>query len=162
MHFEFRPDSPVTDSQGHSDRELVLSVEVHFRQGENYEPGGQDPDPIVYQLGTGSDAVEKATLYHHYPLELYKLNLNQDQKVALLRERVSAATLDHTQDIYHPTKNSCLSTLIDGVNLVVPEKQQISHSDPKAKIPVWCPKVFKKYDLVFSTEPDLTIPAVPK
>ena len=160
LHFEFKPDSPVVDSLGNQDHGLVLSVEVHFKQGESYDPVGQN-QPTLYQLGTWTDSIEKATVHHHYPLHLYKLNLNQDQKVSLLKERISAATQDHTQDIYHPTQNSCISTLIDGVNKVVPNSQQIPASDPNRAIPVWCPKTFKKYRLLAQQNPDI-IPAQPK
>ena len=162
LHFEFDPNSPVTDDKGRQDHGLVLSVEVHFKQGELYDPVGEKDAPVLYQLGSWSDAIEKATVFHHYPLHLYKLRLNQEQKESLLRERLQAATLDHTSDIYHPTENSCLSTLIDGVNKVVPQPQKIPHSDPNAKVPVWCPKTFKRYHLIGQTQPEVIIPAQPK
>ncbi len=155
LHFEFPADAPIRDSQGNEDRGLVLSVEVRFKQGsEMYEPGSQTP--ILYQLCTWSDAIEKSVGYHRYPLQLYKLQLSQEQKVQLLEERLAAATGDHTQDIYDPVTNSCLSTLIDGVNKVLPTEQQIPHSNANAKIPVWCPKVFKKYNVTQSMEPNVS------
>jgi hypothetical protein len=161
LHFAFPKDAPVTDSLGNQDQGLVLSVEIHFDQGsEDYDP---DKDtPILYQVGTWSDSLEKATVYHRYPLQLYKLQLNQEQKVDLLKERLEAATQDHTKDFYHPVTNSCLSTLIDGVNKVVPDHQKIDHNDANAKVPVWCPKAFKKYHLIAQTRPDLNYPAQPK
>lgn len=162
LHFEMQPDSPVTDGQGRENHGLVLSVEVHFKQGELYDPVGQGDQPVLYQLGSWDDAIEKATVFHHYPLHLYKLKLTQEQKESLLRERLDASIQDHTQDIYHPTENSCLSTLIDGVNKVTPENQHIKHGEPNSTIPVWCPKTFKKYHLIASTNPDQIIEAQPK
>lgn len=160
LHFSFPKDRPITDSQGNRDQGLVLSVEVHFKQGsEDYEPGSQTP--ILYQLCTWTDSIEKSVDYHRYPLQLYKLQLNQEQKVALLRERIEASTRDHTSDIYDPVLNSCLSTLIDGVNKVLPESQQINKNEPNAKIPVWCPKSFKKYRVIASTQPDMTYEVPP-
>ena len=162
LHFEMQPDSPVVDSLGNQDHGLVLSVEVHFKQGELWDPIGEGEQPILYQLGSWTDSLEKAGVVHHYPLHLYKLDLSQQQKVDLLRERIEAATLDHTKDIYHPTENSCLSTLIDAVNKVTPESQNIPHGAPNSTIPVWCPKTFKKYRLIGSTTPDQVIPAPPR
>ncbi len=162
LHFEMQPDSPVTDGKGNQDHGLVLSVEVHFKQGEFWDPVGQENQPTLYQLGSWTDAIEKAGVVHHYPLELYKLELSQQQKESLLRERLEAATLDHTQDVYHPTTNSCLSTLIDAVNKVTPQSQNIPAGAPNSTVPVWCPKAFKKYRLIDNTKPDLVIPAQPK
>lgn len=155
LHFAFPDNAPIRDNQGHEDHGLTLSVEIHFKHGsEDYQPGSQTP--ILYQLCTWSDAIEKSVGYHHYPLQLYKLQLTKEQKVQLLQERLAAATADHTQDIYDPVTNSCLSTLIDGVNKVLPTSQQIPHSDPNAKIPVWSPKVFKKFNVIGSTKPDIS------
>ena len=162
LHFEFGGKAPVSDGHGQQDHGLVMSVEPRFYQGEPWQPGGQEPQPTLYQVSTWSNAIEKATVHHHYPLHLYKLNLNQRQKVDLLKERLHAATSDHSQDIYHPVTNSCLSTLIDGVNQVVPAAQQIPHSNPNATVPVWSPKAFKKYRLVAQVEPEIVIPAQPK
>lgn len=161
LHFEFEKDSPVTNSLGQQDHGLVLSVEVHFKQGQSYNPVEQN-QPVLYQLGTWTDSLEKATVHHHYPLHFYKLKLNHEQMVTLLKERVQAATADHTNDIYHPTTNSCISTLIDAVNAVVPTQQQIPDTDPNAPVPIWSPKAFKKYSLIARTTPDSIVPAQPK
>jgi hypothetical protein len=168
LNFEFQPDSPVVDSLGNQDKGLALSVEVHFKQGQDYDPiGSQEPQPVLYQLGTWTDAIEKATVHDRNPLQSYRLKLSHEQKVALLQERLQAATRDHESDIYDPVTNSCLSTLIDGVNRVVPAHQRIPSTtpdgdpDPKATVPVWSPSAFRKYNLLAQLTPD-TIPAVPK
>ncbi|MBT9582407.1 DUF4105 domain-containing protein [bacterium] len=167
LNFEFEPDSPVVDSLGNQDKGLAVSVEVHFKQGQDYDPiGSQEPQPVLYQLGTWSDAIEKATVHDRNPLQTYRLKLNHEQQVALLKERLQASALNHEQDMYDPVSNSCLTTLIDGVNLVVPAHQQIPHTDadgdpdPKATVPVWSPSAFKKYGLLAQLTPD-TIPARP-
>lgn len=161
LDFRFEPEAPVRDDQGNTDPGLVISMEVRFRQGESYNPipDENNPQPIIYQLGTWTDTVEKATVYHKYPVQRYKLNLSQEQKTALLTERLREATLDHSDNIYHPTKNSCLSTLIDGVNKVVPQAQQISHDEPQATVPIWANKVFYRHKLLHKQSPDQTIPA---
>ncbi|MFN8607453.1 MAG: DUF4105 domain-containing protein [Vulcanimicrobiota bacterium] len=168
LKFQFAPDAPVRDSQGNQDSALALSVEVHFKQGQDYDPvGGQEPQPILYQLGTWSDAIEKATVHDRYPLKIYKLKLDQNQKVALLKERLQASLQDHSQDMYHPVTNSCLSTLIDGVNKVVPAHQQIQRTDangdpePQATVPLWSPNAFRRYNLLAPGSPEF-IPAKPK
>lgn len=165
LSFEFDKENPVHNSQGQTDSSLVLSVEVHFHQGEQYNPDSKNP--ILYQFGTWPDAIEKATVYDHYPLHKYKLDLNHDQQVALLKNRIEAGTANHDNDIYDAINNSCLSTLIDGVNAIVPEPQQIPRvlpdgsPDPSGTVPVWCPNTFKAHGLMSQPKPDI-IPGVPK
>lgn len=164
LDFQFESDAPVTDSQGNRDTGLAVSMEVHFREGEGYDPGSSKPQPILYQLGTWKDAIEKATVFDHYPLKRYKLKLNHDQQVALLKERLNEATKDHSQNLYDPVTNSCLSTLIDGVNQVLPESQRMSHSkpdgspDPNATIPVWTHRLFYQHGLLHKLTPDEVYP----
>ncbi len=168
LKFAFAPDAPVRDSQGNEDSALAISVEVHFKQGQDYDPiGGQEPQPLLYQLGTWTDAIEKATVHDRNPLKVYKLKLDQDQKVALLKERLQVSVQDHSQNMYHPITNSCLSTLIDGVNRVVPSHQQIARVDsngdpePQATIPLWSPQAFRRYNLLEKPIPEV-IPAKPR
>ena len=162
LHFEMQPDSPVTDGKGNSDHGLVVAEEVHFKQGEFWDPVEEKDQPTLYQVCSWNDAIEKATVFHHDPIQLYKLDLTQQQKETLLRERLDAALLDHTQDVYHPTTNSCLSTLVEAVNKVTPSSQNIPKGAPNSTVPVWSPKAFKKYHLIDSTTPDQIIPAQPK
>jgi hypothetical protein len=169
LGFEFQPDAPVTSSQGQKDSGLVLSVEFRYREGEEFDPvqSIEDPHPIIYQLGTWSDAIEKATIHDANPMQKYKLKLNDEQKTSLLKERLAAAAADHTTDMYHPVTNSCLSTLIDGVNKVVPEKQRIPHNAPdgspdvSATVPIWCSSTFRSHGLLAQLAPTV-IPANPK
>ena len=163
LTFEFEPDAPIVDSLGNRDNALAISMEVHFRQGESWNPvpDEENPQPIIYQLGTGADATERAIGFYKYPLQRYKLELSSTQKEQLLRERLEEATRDHSDNIYHPVTNSSLSTLIDAVNKVVPDWQKISADEPGAKVPVWANKVFYKHKLLDSPAPDETIP-VPK
>lgn len=168
LKFEFPPEAPVRDSQGNQDSGLAVSVEVHFKQGQDYDPiGSEEPQPIIYQLGTWTDAIEKATVHDRYPLKIYKLKLDQEQKVALLRERLQASVQDHSQDMYDPVTNNCLTTLVDAINKIVPPEQQIPRKDPdgdpnpQATVPVWSPGAFRKYKLLAQLNPE-TIPAVPK
>lgn len=163
LTFEMQPDAPIVDSLGNQDSALAISMEVHFRQGESWNPvpDQENPQPIIYQLGTGADAKERAISYYKYPLQRYRLKLSPTQKEQLLRERLEESTKDNSETLYHPTKNSCLSTLIDAVNLVVPDQQKISHDEPNAKVPVWANKVFYKHRLLDRLSPDETI-SVPK
>ncbi len=152
LHFDFK--KPVSNSQGQTDRGLVMSVEIHFEQGGSWQPIGPG-QPTLYQVCTWSDAIEKSVDFHNYPLQLYRLKLDHEQQVALLKDRMHAATLDHSQDIYDPVKNSCMSTLRDAINEVVPKHQRIPDHDVNAKVPVLAPKPYKKKDLIASTIPDI-------
>lgn len=166
LDFQFRADSPVVDGKGNQDSGLAVSMEVRFREGQVYDPIGSDePQPVVFQLGTWKDAIEKATVYDKNPLRRYKLNLSHEQKKALLTERLNTATQDHSQNLYDPVLNSCLSTAIDGVNLVLPESQKMPRvrpdgsMDPNAVLPVWSNKLFYKHGVISKLGPDQTIPA---
>ncbi len=151
LHFDFK--HPVTNSQGESDRGLSMSVEIHFEQGGSWKP--TEGQPTLYQVCTWSDSIENSLGFHHYPLQLYRLNLSHEQQVALLKDRMQAATQNHSEDKYNPVTNSCISTLRHAINALVPEAQQISDADPNAKVPVWAPKAFKKHQLIDSTRPDI-------
>ena len=164
LDFEFEPDAPVTDSQGNKDSGLAVSVEVHLREGEHYDPqeSQNHPKPIMYQLGTWSDGIEKATAHDHELIQRYHLALSHDQEVSLLKERVAKSTQDHTLDLYNLIGNSCISTLIDGVNKVIPDKQQIAHllpdghPDPTASVPIYVPTLFLTHGLLADPAPQTT------
>lgn len=167
LDFQFHPDSPVVDSEGNRDTGLAVSMEVRFRQGQAYDPIGSENQPVVFQLGTWKDAIKKATVFDRNPLRRYKLELSDQQKESLLRERLEVATQDHSQNLYDPVGNSCLSTLIDGVNRVLPSEQQMPRTrpdgsmDPNAVIPIWSNKLFYKHKVIGKISPDQVIPARP-
>lgn len=164
LKFEFEADSPVTNSQGQSDPGLAISVEQHFHQGEAYDPNAKNP--TLHQVGTWTDALEKANVNDHDPLQVYRLLLNHDQQVALLRDRVGEAVKDHQSSMYDAINNSCLSNLIDGVNKQVPEQQQIPKTqpdgspDPAAVVPIFCPNNFAAHGLI-KRDPPTVFPAHP-
>ena len=164
FNFEFEPDAPVTFSDGTKDKGLAVSVEAHFHQGEKYDP--KKHNPVVHQLGTWNDALEKANVYDHDDLQTYRLNLSHDTKVALLTDRLRAATADHSNDLYDAQKNSCLSNVVDAINKVVPPEQQIPRllpdgtPDPSAAVPVWCANTFLAHGLLAQNHPDI-YPMVP-
>lgn len=165
LKFTFEEDSPVRNSQGQTDEGFAVSIEQHFHQGEPYDPNKKNP--VIHQLGTWTDAIEKATVRDHYPLQIYKMTLNQEQKVALLNQRLDAAVVDSSNSMYDAINNSCLSNLIDGINLLVPEEQKIPRQmpdgspDPSATVPVWCANTFQAHRLIFPGKP-YTIPGKPK
>jgi hypothetical protein len=165
LKFEFEPDAPVTNSLGQKDAALAVSIEQHFHQGEQFDPNAKNP--VLHQVGTWTDAIEKATLHDHNPLHIYKMKLTPEQKVDLLEQRLAAAVQNHDNDMYDAINNSCLSNVIDGINLLVPEEQQIPRTlpdgspDPSATVPVWCPNTFLSHGLLAQPRPDV-IPAIPR
>lgn len=166
LKFEFEDDAPVHNSLGQVDPTgFAVSIEQHFHQGEEFDASKKNP--IIHQLGTWQDAIEKATVRDHYPLQIYKMDLSKEQKVALLNQRLDEACLDHSNNLYDAVNNSCLSNLIDGINKIVPEEQRIPRQlpdgspDPSATVPVWCPNTFLAHKLIFPGKP-YTIPGKPK
>jgi hypothetical protein len=162
LNFEFAKDAPVTDNKGHSEAGMALSVEVHFHEGEHYDPNSDVPHPVLYQLSSSSDAVDKSIDHDHELIQSYKLALTHDQGVALLKERVAKSCEDHSLDVYNLVGNSCVSTLEDGLNKVTSPAQQIAHTlpngdpDPTAAVPIYCPPLFLTKGLFADPAPTTT------
>jgi hypothetical protein len=126
--FEMDEKHPITNREGGSDPALVLSMEARMREGEPYviKETLKGTYPVVYQLQTWTDLVQKST--RKEPLEQirYKLELTEAQKEQLLRNTLAAASAPRETDRYNLFTNSCHSAAIDLVNTVMPEEQQVN------------------------------------
>jgi hypothetical protein len=118
-------------------------------------------NPVVYQVDTFGDALLKATTHDHDPITRYRLDLSHDQQVSLLKEKLQTATSDHLNDHYNGVSNSCLTTIVDSLNKVLPDAQKIARTgpdgtpDPRTIIPVWCSKLFYSHGLFTKDKPDV-------
>lgn len=127
LYFEMEDDHPVVGADGKTDKGLVLSMEAHLHDGEQYAISKtlSGKYGVVYQLGTFKDLVAKTTRKEAHEQFLYKLDLDPAQKVQLLQNTLEAAVANRPEERYNLFTNSCHSVVIDLVNGVIPKSQRI-------------------------------------
>jgi hypothetical protein len=123
---EFDPKSPMRNAAGDEDNRLVVSVEAKMHEGERWEAmrGFKGDFPIVFQLGSFVDGVQRACRRLGTGMQLYRLKLNPEQKQELCQKALDISTTPPDAP-YHTTRNSCYSNVIDLVNSVVPDQQHV-------------------------------------
>lgn len=124
--FEFDEDSQMVNANGETDNRLVLSIEAKMKVGERWEAkrGFKGEYPIVYQLGSFVDGVQRACRRHGTGMQMYRLNLEDEQKQALLQNTLDES-LKTPDEPYHTTRNSCYGNILQLLNGVLPSEQQI-------------------------------------
>lgn len=124
--FEFDDQHPMTNANGETDNRLVLSIEAKMKEGERWEAGRgfKGEYPIVYQLGSFVDGVQRACRRHGTGMQMYRLKLDDGQKEQLLKNTLDASLLTPDKP-YHTTRNSCYSNILQLLNSVLPEHQQV-------------------------------------
>lgn len=125
--FEMDEQHPITNSQGKKDSALVLSMEARLGTGEKYSMGKtmNGTYPVVYQLQTWSDLVQKTTRREGLEQHLYKLDLNQEQKEQLLKNSLQAACDPRPEERYGLVTNSCHTAAYQLVNTVIEPEQKV-------------------------------------
>ena len=125
--FEMDEEHPVSNSQGQKDPALVLSMEARLHQGEDYSMKEtlKGTYPVVYQLQTWTDLVQKSTRREALQQIRYKLDLNAQQQEQLLRNTLEKACSPYPNERYNLLTHSCHTAVIDLVNSVQPEEKQI-------------------------------------
>jgi len=125
--FELDENHPVTSSDGKKDSAIVLSMEAKLPQGESYSMKKtlSGKYGVVYQMQTWTDLMQKTGRREGLNQILYKLELDDAQKLALTEKSLEAAAASRSGERYHLFSNSCQSAAIDLVNEVVGEDQQI-------------------------------------
>ncbi|MBX3169873.1 MAG: DUF4105 domain-containing protein [Candidatus Eremiobacteraeota bacterium] len=123
---EFDEKRPMRNANGDEDNRLVLSVEAKMHEGERWDAmrGFKGDFPVVFQLGSFTDGVQRACRRLGTGIQMYKLKLDDQQKKMLLENSLDVS-LARPDAPYHTTRNSCYSNVIDLVNSVVPRQQQI-------------------------------------
>lgn len=127
LMFEMEDDSAVTSADGQKDIGFCLSIEARRPKGKEYGlmAGMKNNFGIIYQMGSFSDRIQKATRGGGQKFVMQRLNLNQEQKEQLINEGLEAATEDRLGEWYHTLTNSCYTGAIDLINGVVPESQKM-------------------------------------
>jgi len=154
--FEMDDEHPVTNSKGQKDTGLVLSMEARVHQGEHYsmKESLSGKYPVIYQLGTWTDLVEKSTRKEDHKLIRYKLDLNPEQKEQLLRNCLDAAAAKRDEERYNLFTNSCHSVAIEMVNSVLPDSQKMKRwllphlYNPMATFPPYGDVIFAGHHLL--------------
>jgi hypothetical protein len=126
--FEMDENHPITNSKGEKESALVLSMEAKLAQGEQYGLGKtlSGKYGVVYQLQTWTDLMQKTGRREGLNQILYKLELNQEQRTALVEKSLAEACKPRQDDRYHLFTNSCHSAVIDLVNSVAEENRQMA------------------------------------
>jgi hypothetical protein len=118
---------PIANSDGEKDNRLVVSMEAWTPKGESYTAKkGMKPNfGVVFQLGSFGDRVHRITRKEGRSINLYKLDLSQEQKQEFAENALAAALKDRKGEFYHTLQNSCWGAQIQLLNTVLPEKQHI-------------------------------------
>ena len=123
--FEFEEGHGIKNSKGETQDKLVLSVDARMRVGEKWSVsrGLKREMPLVYQLDSFSARVKRGCEHLGDKLILHKLDLDQNEKKALITNSLDAAVTP--KENYHSTRNSCWTNAIDLINKSVDSGQQI-------------------------------------
>lgn len=123
--FEFEEGHGIRNSKGETEDKLVLSVDARMKVGEEWSvrKGLKREMPLVYQLDSFSARVQRGCEHLGDKLILHKLDLDPDEKKALVTNSLEAAVTP--KENYHSTRNSCWTNAIDLINKSVDGRQQI-------------------------------------
>ncbi len=121
-------DGGVVSADGQKDAGFCLSIEARRPEGEEYGllTGMKKKFGIIYQMGSLSDRIQKATRGGGQKFVMHRLDLNAEQKEKLVNDGLQASTEDRLGEWYHTLTNSCYTGDIDLINGVVPEEQQMA------------------------------------
>ncbi len=128
LAFVMEGEDGVVAEDGERDGGIALSVEAHLRKGENYNlvRGLGKHFPLVYQLSTLSDRLQKSLVMAKNRVSSFRLKLTDEQKENLLRNVLEAAAEERKDVLYNTLTNSCVTNACKMINTVVPEKQQLN------------------------------------
>lgn len=127
LMFEMEDDGAVTSADGQKDVGFCLSIEARRPKGQEYGlmTGMKKNFGIIYQMGSLSDRIQKATRGGGQKFVMHRLDLNAEQKEKLVNDGLQAATEDRLGEWYHTLTNSCYTGDIDLINGVVPDSQKM-------------------------------------
>jgi len=114
----------ITTDRGEKEIGLVMSVEAWLRTDQEYsiikgiKPGNY---PIIYTVTGYKDGIQRAINVGGLTIGQYKLKLDQAQKKELLIKALKKAA-SAKDESYNTLVNSCVSTVFDIINEVVPKK----------------------------------------
>ncbi|NDD29211.1 MAG: DUF4105 domain-containing protein [Proteobacteria bacterium] len=124
--FELAPESPVRNRFGQTDSALVISAEAHLRVGQSFSlvAGMCRTYPMMIQVGTWSDVVQKTCRGEGHKIIRHILALTETQKREMLVAALRRATAAKPQ-FYNTLTNSCLTTAIREINAALPWRERM-------------------------------------
>ncbi len=127
--FEFE-EGAIVGEDGRSTDRLVYSIEARKKEGDSWswQKGLKKSMGMVHQLMTFDDARQWVQRRQGASLETRRLELNGEQKKALLNTALAEALKDRTGEYYHTTRNSCYSSLQKVMNKALPDQAVSSRS----------------------------------
>jgi hypothetical protein len=172
--FYFELETPMTTEKGEKSSGIYLSIEARLLKGQKYDlfKGNFDNFKIVYTLCSAEDyrqliKMDSLSGGFIYKLIPYKLNLNQAQKAALLKNTLEWAVKNRDNEFYNTADNNCTNNLFLLLNKVLPPNNQFPKSvlvkflpNMKISIPRLSYKTLKKHGMIAEVMP-ITFPDIP-
>lgn len=164
MLFTFK-DGGFTDQDGNNSKGLVLTIEAHLREGQNYGlvEGLRNRFGIVWLLTTWEDYA--AETCHHSAddsgrLVAYEINFDQEQNQKLLLEALKHANVNRLGEVYHTTRNNCTNNLVLLMNKFSERKMRpwtipSMIYNVRATMPVIVPKALQRIKMLGQQFPDV-------
>ncbi|NDD27371.1 MAG: DUF4105 domain-containing protein [Proteobacteria bacterium] len=156
----------VRSSDGMTDGGVVVSVEVRLRDGERFDMGlgRQQHYPVVYQVGTWRDTVEKACALRQHRLVRYRLDLTQAQREALFSRALGEAVRDRADERYDTVSNNCVNSALRMINAVVEPQRRVTERflgvpNPGTFVPTLVPDALDAHGLLLSGPRVITLPS---
>ncbi|MBM3461895.1 MAG: DUF4105 domain-containing protein, partial [Armatimonadetes bacterium] len=157
LYFSFSEPGAVR-TRGRDDAEgLVVSVEVRLREGEKFDMqrGLHGGFPVIYQVGTWRDTVEKACLVKQHRLMRYRLALTGPEKEAMLRNALEEAVRARDDERYHTFVNNCNLGALRLINAGLPPARRVPErllaiplESPMAFVPTLLPDHLDAHGLI--------------
>jgi hypothetical protein len=156
MVFTFS-DGGLVDAAGRRTDALVLSIEAYLRDGQSYSltDGMKNKFSIVWLLTTWEDYSARSTKFDASRLVPYPVQLDQAQKVALVKESLRQAAVNREGEFYNTITNNCTNNLVILINGVLPEDRRVKMwTIPSlvynfdSTMPVWVPPYLQKKGLL--------------
>jgi hypothetical protein len=119
----------VNQATGAKSKGLVISVEARFKPGEKYgflRGFVGSSYPLIYMLSTWEDYQQRVLEMHGGDLERYVFTLSPDESREVARAGVAEALKDHRGEKYHLTRGSCVTRMIDLLNVGLPEGRKLN------------------------------------
>lgn len=163
---EFEDPAAITNPDtGETSRGLVLSVEGRIRNGETYSlwQGLLFRYPLVHVLSTWEDYQQDILQVYGGRIERYVLRVTPEEARRVARAALETSLTDHRRSVYHLTRASCVTGMIDILNQGLdPEKRFLRKFlwgalvRPSLSIPTSFPRLLERSGLLEERLDDLS------
>lgn len=128
LAFVMEDDTGVVADDGSRDIGFVYSGEAARAPGDSYSlrrAFDRDAYGSVILLTSLRDRVAWATAMQDHSIDEFRLELDREQKVALVRKAIAHAARPRRGEGYHATTNSCITAVADALNMVLEDGRKL-------------------------------------